>query len=65
MSDGFFWMFIGTVIAGIGFLSIQFFGAHKAKKLIDQNNYIGLLIALLLNTIILPSFFFLLSIFGY
>ncbi|MFL5785643.1 MAG: hypothetical protein ACJ76H_13590 [Bacteriovoracaceae bacterium] len=63
--DGFAWFLVGAAVTGLSFLGLQFFVAGKAYEMIKEKKYIGLIIALILNTILLPSMFFIVSLGGY
>jgi heme/copper-type cytochrome/quinol oxidase subunit 3 len=65
LSDGFTLMMIIPVLTGIFFIGVQFCASRFAQQELRSHNYLGLLIALLLNTLLLPSLFLPVSLFGY
>lgn len=65
LSEGFNWVLFGALMTGLSMLGLQFFAATRAWKMIEEKHYAGLVIAIVLNSMILPTHFFLLSFFGF
>lgn len=64
-SGGFEWVLMGMFVTGLIYAGVQMIAAHHGERLMAKKSYIGLVIALILNVIIMPSLFFCLSLAGF